>query len=166
MFQVPSVQFSFLIHTQMVSLWKSLKAEINRYSINSGSSTWRKRNLDRKRSDLFPLFSSEVQIKRNFSFSYFWNLFQILLPFPFAFFPLIATSLYKIELLMSCLRLQYFCKKVEHYFSGFLPILLKIENNSLWVNFPHFLEKMHILTFELIFISSRWWIHMHIKFDI
>ena len=43
--------------------------------------------------------------------------------------------------------------------------LLKIENNSSWVNFTHFWEKTQILVLELIFISSCWRISMYIKFD-
>ena len=40
----------------------------------------------------------------------------------------------------------------------------RIENTSPWVDFPHHLEKMHLLTIELIFISSSWRIYMHMKF--
>ena len=46
------------------------------------------------------------------------------------------------------------------YFSALCTIkictLLKIENNSLWVNFTYFLEKKDFLTLELIFIGSSW----------
>ena len=34
--------------------------------------------------------------------------------------------------------------------------LLKIENNSSWVNFVHFREKTHFLALELFFIRSSW----------
>ena len=34
----------------------------------------------------------------------------------------------------------------------------KTDNNSPWVKFPHFLEKTHLLTLKLIFISSSWWV--------
>ena len=44
--------------------------------------------------------------------------------------------------------------------------LLKIENNSSWVNFTHFREKTHLLALELIFVSSSWQVYMNIKFYI
>ena len=34
--------------------------------------------------------------------------------------------------------------------------VLKIENNSTWVNFTHFREKTNLLALELILISSGW----------
>ena len=43
--------------------------------------------------------------------------------------------------------------------------IFKIENNLSWVNFTHFWEKMHLLAFELIFISSSWRVYMYIKFN-
>ena len=39
--------------------------------------------------------------------------------------------------------------------------LLKIENNSSWVNFTHFRKKTLLLTLELIFISSSWRVYMY-----
>ena len=42
--------------------------------------------------------------------------------------------------------------------------LLKIDNNSPWVNLTHFLEKTHLRTLELIFISWSWRVCMHVKF--
>ena len=50
------------------------------------------------------------------------------------------------------------------YLSTF--IRWKIENNSPWVNFTHSLEKRHLLTLELVFISTRWRVYMHIICDI
>ena len=47
-----------------------------------------------------------------------------------------------------------------------LCTLLKVENNSPWVNFINFLEKMKLLSLELIFISSCWWVYINIKFYI
>ena len=44
--------------------------------------------------------------------------------------------------------------------------LLKIENNSSWVNFTQFREKTHLLPFELIFVSWNWRVYMYVKFDI
>ena len=43
---------------------------------------------------------------------------------------------------------------------------LKFKNKSSWVKFIHFQKKTHLLTFELIFVSSSWRIYMYIKFDI
>ena len=44
--------------------------------------------------------------------------------------------------------------------------LLKIENNSSWVDLAHFPEKTHLLSLELIFVSSSWRVYMYIKFNI
>ena len=44
--------------------------------------------------------------------------------------------------------------------------LLKIENNSSWVNFTYFREKTHALALEFIFISSSWSVYMHIKCNV
>ena len=41
--------------------------------------------------------------------------------------------------------------------------LLKIENNSSWVNFTHFREIIHLLALELIFVSLSWRVYMHIN---
>ena len=44
--------------------------------------------------------------------------------------------------------------------------LLKIENNSSWVNFTHFWEKTHLSEFEMILVSSSWLLYVNIKFNI
>ena len=45
-------------------------------------------------------------------------------------------------------------------------LLLKIENNSSWVNFTHFWGKIHLLALEINFISSSLRVYMYIKSDI
>ena len=58
----------------------------------------------------------------------------------------------------------------EHLNSLFQTVkictLLKVESNSPWVNFINFLDKKHLLSVELIFISSNWRVYMYLKFDI
>ena len=44
--------------------------------------------------------------------------------------------------------------------------LLKIENNSSWVDFNHSREKTHLLALELLFVISSWRVYLYIKFDI
>ena len=39
----------------------------------------------------------------------------------------------------------------------------KIENNSLWVNFTHSIEKMHLIPVELTSISSKWILYVYMK---
>ena len=43
--------------------------------------------------------------------------------------------------------------------------LLKVENNSSWVNLTHFREKTHLLALESIFVSSSYRFYAYIKFD-
>ena len=67
-------------------------------------------------------------------------------------------------------------RRAKENFVFFLPFLayyilkkcslLNIENNSSWVYFTHFREKTRLLALELVFVSSRWRVYMHRKFDI
>ena len=63
-------------------------------------------------------------------------------------------------------RIVSFLEEYVFTFTLKMCTLLNIENNLSWVNFIHFLEKSHLLTIDLIFISSNWRIHRYIKFDI
>ena len=52
-----------------------------------------------------------------------------------------------------------------HKYTLKMYTLLKIENNSPWVILTHTPEKTHLLTLELIFISSSWRVYVYMKFD-
>ena len=72
-----------------------------------------------------------------------------------------------------CISVLEIISDLETKFEVYLSVyilkmrpLLKIENNSSWVNLTHFRGKTHLLALELIFVSSSRRVHMHIKFDI
>ena len=83
-------------------------------------------------------------------------------------------------LYISKLSIQYFSFVIKMSNQFILPIslrysnlyllkmctLLKLETDSPWVNFIHFLEKTHLHKLEFIFFSSSWGIYMYIKFYI
>ena len=69
-------------------------------------------------------------------------------------------------LMVSSWNMSLFYSNTLALTADLMICILKIKCNLFWVNFTHSLGKSHLLTLELIFISSSWRVRMHIKFDI